>query len=218
MRVAREIDAQRLANGGTPAIGANETGGEDPPRAACGFDLHRDLVVILVERNDAGGEFDRRIGQRAEPLQRDRGELVLLALHHIGVARVVLQPAKIELGDNLAARAVPDAESRFDQAATDHVVDHSELFQHLQGCGMRGRGPRAVVDAAIGLEHRYLEALTGEREGGDETHRAAAGDDDRTFELHAPFDPANVDLRCSSAYRRCTTSGNRHLASTVGST
>ena len=90
--------------------------------------------------------------ERREPLDRDVGELVLLTLHGEWIPDLVLQPAEVELGDDLLGGAVPDAKQRLDQAALDHLVDHAEVFEHLQRRGMGGRRARHLVDRALGLE------------------------------------------------------------------
>jgi hypothetical protein len=110
---------------------------------------------------------------------------VLLALDHMGMAGVVLEPAEIELDDDLAAGAIPDAEFRLDQAAPRHLLDEAERFQHLERGRMGGRGARAVIDAGVGLEQGDLDALAGERERRHDADGPAACNDDGTFGWHA---------------------------------
>src|SRR5262249_14089646 len=102
-------------------------------------------------------------------------ELVLFALHHAGKAGVVFENAEIELGDHLAARAVPDAKLRLDQPAADDLVHQPELGEHFQGRRMRGCGARAVVDARLRLEHVDWETRPRQRQRGDASDRPAAG-------------------------------------------
>ena len=146
-----------------------------------GLDLDLDAVAALGERCHPGRELDLGVGKFLQPLDRHAGELVLLALHREWVGRFVLEHAEIEFGDDLLARAVPDAEQRLDQTALDDLVDHAEPGQHFQRRGVGGRRARHVVDFGLGLEHVHRQPLAGERQGGDDSDRSAAGNQDGTL-------------------------------------
>ena len=138
----------------------------------------------LGERRHPRRELDLGVRKFLQPLDRHAGELVLLALHGERVGRLVLEDAEIEFGDDLLARAVPDAEQRLDQAALDHLVDHAEPGQHFQRRGVGGCRARHVVDLGFGLEHVDRQALAGERQRCDDADRPAAGDEDGTLCCH----------------------------------
>ena len=129
-------------------------------------------------------------------VEGDHGQLVLLALDDVRITGIVPQHSEIELDDDLAAGAIPDAEPGLDQAAPGYLLDQAETFQHLQRRGMRGRCPRAVVDTRLGLEHPNLESLLRERQRGHDADRAAARDDDGSLGLHLPVPLRDEEHAC----------------------
>ena len=175
MGVALELDAERLAHRRAAAVAADQVGARELALSLGALDLHLDAVGVLRECRHPHREFDLGVRERLQPFDRHGGELVLLALHGEGVGRLVLEDAEIELGHDLHALAVPDAEQRLDIAARDHLIDHAEPGQHLQGRGVGGRGARHVVDPRVGLEHVDRKALASQRQRGDDADRAAAG-------------------------------------------
>src|ERR1700730_11489960 len=122
--------------------------------------------------------------EHAKALDRQGGELVLLALHDEGVARVILQDAEIELGDQFAGGAIPDPEFGLDQPACDDVADEAEAFENFKRRRMRGRGARIVVDPLLGLEDLNRNALARQRQRRDEADRAAAGNENGALGRH----------------------------------
>ena len=122
----------------------------------------------------------------AKALDGHIGELVLLALHDEGVARVVLQDAEIELGDHVARGAIPDPEFGLDQTARDDVVDEAQAVEEFKRRRMRGRGARIVVDPLLGLEDLDRKTLTRQRQRRDDADRAAAGNENGTLGRHFP--------------------------------
>src|SRR5580704_11569108 len=117
MRKTFEVDAERLAHRRAAAVTADQIAARDAAGARRRLDLGFDPVVELREIHDARREHHRGMSKAAKALDRHRGELVLLALHDEGVARVVLQDAEIELGDYFARSAIPDPEFWLDQPA-----------------------------------------------------------------------------------------------------
>src|ERR1700728_841873 len=122
----------------------------------------------------------------AKALDRHIGELVLLALHDEGVARVSFQDAEIEFGDQFARGAIPDPEFGFDQTAGDDVVDEAKSFEDFKRRRVGGRGARIVVDPLLGLEDLNRKALARQRQRRDDADRAAAGYEDGTLGRHFP--------------------------------
>ncbi len=122
----------------------------------------------------------------AKALDRHGGELVLLALHDERVARVILQDAEIELGDQFAGGAIPDPEFGLDQTARDDVIDEVQSFEDFQRRRVGGRGARIVVDPLLGLEDLDRKALARQRQRRDDADRAAAGNKDRALGRHFP--------------------------------
>ena len=92
------------------------------------------------------------------------GELVLLALHDEGKARVVFQHAEIEFGDHLAAGAVPDAKLRLDQTAPDDFLDQPSpaSISSVAACVVAARG--MSLTRAVRLEHMHRDPLARERQ------------------------------------------------------
>jgi hypothetical protein len=117
------------------------------------------------------------VRERAQPLDRQIGELVLLILNGEGITRVVLEVAKIKFGHKLADRPVPDPEERLDQPAANDLLDESKVLEHLQCRGMRGCRPWRVVDLAVSLEHVDRQTLAGQGKRCDKPNRAAASDE-----------------------------------------
>jgi hypothetical protein len=134
------------------------------------------VIVELLYRRHAGGEFDARMRMAAQPLDGHVGELVLLALDDIGKAGVVPEHAKIELGDQLAAGPVPEAEFRLDEAAARHLVDEPEIVEHFKRCRVRRCRAEAVVHLRLRLEYVHRNVLAHERQRHDHAHRSAASD------------------------------------------
>src|ERR1700688_818245 len=126
------------------------------------------------------------MGQPAKALDRHSGELVLLALHDERVARVVLQDAEIELGDQFPRGAIPDPEFGLDQTARDDVVDKAQSFEDFKRRRMGGRGARIVVDPLLRLEDLNRKTLARQRQRRDDADRAAAGNEDRALRRHFP--------------------------------
>src|ERR1700730_2429011 len=129
---------------------------------------------MLLESRNPRGKRHGGMGVGLEPLDRHVGELVLLALHDVRIARVIFQQAKVELGDHLAGGAVPNAESRFDEATLRALLDQPQPLQHFQRRRVRGRGARQVVDLRLGLEQANFESLPGEGKRGDDANGTAA--------------------------------------------
>src|SRR5262245_65942840 len=119
--------------------------------------------------------------EAAQLPDRHVGELVLLALHHIRKAGVIFEYAEVELGNDLAARPVPDAKLRLDQPAADHLVDEAQPGQHFQGRGMGGRGAWTIVDAGLRLQPVHRDTLARQRQRGDASDRPTAGNQYGTF-------------------------------------
>src|SRR5580700_8801149 len=119
-------------------------------------------------------------------LDRHGGELVLLALHDERVARVVLQDAEIEFGDQFAGGAIPDPEFGLDQAAGDDVVDEAQSLEDFKRRRMRGRGARIVVDPLLGLEDLDRKTLARQRQRRDDADRSATGNENGTLGRHFP--------------------------------
>src|SRR5215475_903245 len=184
MGVAFERDVERLAHGRASAVRTHEIGAADLAGAVRALDRHIDAIVELLERGHAGAKIHAGMREAAQTLDRHIGELVLLALNDIGKARVVREQAEVELGDDLAGRAVPDAKLRLDQAAPDDLVDEPQLVQHFQGRRVGGGGARAVIDARFRLEHVYGDALARQRERGNDADRSAAGNQYGTLRRH----------------------------------
>ncbi len=105
MGVALELDAERLAHGGAAAVVADQVAAGEPPRAFGALDRDLDTVGELLERRDAGREFDGDVRIVLAAVERHAGELVLLALHRERIGRLVLQDAEVELGDDLVRLA-----------------------------------------------------------------------------------------------------------------
>src|SRR5580700_832810 len=122
----------------------------------------------------------------AKALDRHICELVLLALHDEGVARVSFQDAEIELGDQFARGAIPDPEFGLDQTAGDDVVDEAQAVEDFKRRRMRGRGARIVVDPLLGLKDLNRKTLARQRQRRDDADRPAAGNEDRALERHFP--------------------------------
>ena len=148
------------------------------------LDLDLDPIVVLLETTDARREFDLDVRQHLQPTEGYIGQLVLLALHDIGKARVMLQYSEIELGDDGAAGTIPDAELGFDQTPPGHLFHQSEIFQNLERGSVGGGGARAVIDTGLRFEKPNLQSLPGERERRHHADRAATRNDDGTFGLH----------------------------------
>src|SRR5215475_13529768 len=122
MGVSLEINLKRTAHRRASAVGADQIGSGEPARSLRGLDRHLDTVVALLDGADPRREFDGEVRQSSEARKRDVGELMLLALHDMRIACVSPQEAEIELGDNFAAGAIPDAEFGFDQSAPSDVA------------------------------------------------------------------------------------------------
>ena len=101
MGVSLELDVEALAHRRASAVAADQIG-RARYRCVSGrrLDLDLDAIVVLLEAADARREFTLAFGSALQPLDRHVGELVLLALHDIRIARVVLQHAEIEFGDD----------------------------------------------------------------------------------------------------------------------
>src|SRR6185436_19289719 len=122
--------------------------------------------------------------QRSQPIEGNIGQLVLLALHDIGIARVVLQHSEIEFGDDGAANTIPDAEFGFDQTTPGHLFHQTEIVQYLERGGVGGRRTRTVVDPGLRFEKVNVQSLPGERQRRHHADRAATRNDDGTLGLH----------------------------------
>src|ERR1700722_19088802 len=120
----------------------------------------------------------------AKALDRHGSELVLLELHDEGIARVILQDAEIELGDQFAGGAIPDPEFGLDQTARDDVVDETQAVEDFQRRGVGGRGARIVVDPLLGLEDLDRKTLARQRQRRDDADRPAAGYENGTLGRH----------------------------------
>src|SRR5262245_21333508 len=195
MGVAFERDVERLTHGRASAVRTHEIAAADLAGAVLALHHHIDAIVELLERGHAGAKVHAGMRNAAQTLDRHIGELVLLALNDIGKARVVREQPEVELGDDLAHRAVPDAKFRLDQAAPDDLVDEPQLVQHFQGRGVGGGGTRAVVDARFRLEHAHGDALARQRERGNDADRSAAGDQYGTLRRHCHRPPQNFNPR-----------------------
>ena len=99
-------------------------------------------------------ELDLHIGESAQPLQQKLRGLELFALHHEGMARIVLEDGMVELGDELAARPVPELEDRRDQADARHVISESAVLEQIKRRRMGGGGARIGPQFAVVVEHR----------------------------------------------------------------
>ena len=164
MGIAFELDAERFSHGRTAAVAADQISAGDLPRAFRGLDFDLDAVAALGERCHPGRELDLGVGKFLQPLDRHAGQLVLLALHREWIGRLVLEYPEIEFGDDLLARAVPDAKQRLDQTALDDLVHHAEPGQHFQRRRVGGRRARHVVDFGLGLEHVDRQPLARKRQ------------------------------------------------------
>jgi hypothetical protein len=139
---------------------------------------------VLLETTDTRREFDLDVRQRLQPTEGYIGQLVLLALHDIRIARVILQHSEIELGNDGAAGTIPDAELGFDQAPPGHLFHQSEIFENLERGSVGGGRPRAVIDTGLRFEKPNLQSLPRERERRHHADRAATRNDDGPFGLH----------------------------------
>src|ERR1700688_4977749 len=126
------------------------------------------------------------MSEPAKALDRHSGELVLLALHDKGVARVVLQDAEIELGDQFPRGAIPDPEFGLDQTARDDVVDEAQSFEDFKRRRVGGCGAGIVVDPLLGLEDLDRKTLARQRQRRDDADRAAAGNENGALGRHFP--------------------------------
>ena len=184
MRKTFEVDAERFAHRRAAAVAADQVAARDAAGAGRRLDLGFDPVVELLEIHDARRERHRGMSKPAKALDRHVGELVLLALHDEGVARVVLQDAEIELGDHFAGGAIPDPEFGLDQTARDDVVDEAEAVEDFKRRRVGGRGARIVVDPLLGLEDLDRKTLARQRQRRDDADRAAAGNEDGALGRH----------------------------------
>jgi hypothetical protein len=153
-----------------------------------------DAVVGLRDGLDAGGKAHLRVRQRAQALDRHLGELVLLALDDEGIRRVVRQHRVVEFGDHAAAGTIPELEGARDEAALHHLVQQTELRQHLQRRRVRRRRPRGFIDAFRCFEDANADALLREGERGDDPDGAATGDNDGGFGFHRYASPVPTAL------------------------
>jgi hypothetical protein len=69
------------------------------------------------------------------------------------MTRIVLENGVIELGDELAARPVPELEDWSDEADARHVVRESVLLEQIKRCRMGGGGARIILQFAVVVEH-----------------------------------------------------------------
>ena len=92
------------------------------------------------------------------------------------MACVVLQNGAVELGDELAARPVPELEDRRDQADARHVVRESVLLEQIKRCRMGRGGARIGLQFAVVVEHHDRQATPPQQPGAQEADRTAARD------------------------------------------
>ena len=92
------------------------------------------------------------------------------------MARLVLENGVVELGDELAARAIPELEDRRDQADARHVVGESAFLEQIKRCRMGGGGARIVLQFAVVVEHHDRQTAPPEEPGAQEADRSAARD------------------------------------------
>ncbi len=147
-RIALECDAECLAHGRAPAVGADQVAAGETFAPAATRHRDRDPIRALLDVGHLGRKVETGVCQAPQPRDPQVGELVLLALHDERIARVVRQHRMIELGDHLAGWAVPELERARDEAARDHVVDQAKVGQHLQRRRMGGGGARCFVHLA----------------------------------------------------------------------
>src|SRR5258706_16175904 len=92
---------------------------------------------------------------------RDVRELVLLALHHIGKACILLEKTKVELNNDFAARAIPDAKLWLDHTPADHFLDQAQVFKHGKLSRVSRRGMPTIADTRFRLKNLNREVLPG---------------------------------------------------------
>ncbi len=121
-------------------------------------------------------EVNFNIRQHAQSLQDQLGGLKLLALHHIGKARVTFEQAMVEGGDQFAGGPVPELEDRRHQPDARHVVGQAAVGQKLERRRMGGGGARIGLWRLVLVEQRDRNAMPSQQPGAQQPDRAPAGD------------------------------------------
>jgi hypothetical protein len=83
----------------------------------------------------------------------------LLALHDVGIARVVLEQRVIELRHQFAARTVPELKDRRHQTFARHIGGEAVFREQFERRRMRGRGARIGLWAGIVVEQPDAQTL-----------------------------------------------------------
>ena len=113
-------------------------------------------------------------------LERFLDDLDALALQHIGKARVVLEMAVVELGDQPVLAAVPVMNERRDDAARLELRVKSDPLVKLERRRMVGSRARELLEEIIlaqRLDRAHLDARLRQSERQTKPHRSRADDD-----------------------------------------
>ena len=154
--------------------------GFDHVGAFGGFNLEPGVIVVIADRLDlvVAADLDRcalRL-QLAHPVHHIFFEIILLQVDE-GREFVAVFGQQVEIV-NLAVVEEHLAEVPFD-ALVDHFVTAAEPVEYFQRAfGIADRA-RAEADLVVVVEHDHGHVVLGQVDGGGQTDRSGADDDDR---------------------------------------
>ena len=145
--------------------------------------LDLDVVRRLRRVNHFAIEQDLDARTFAQAFENELRGLELLALHHDGMARVVLKNRMVELRDEFSAWSIPELEDRCDQTGARHIVGKvtvgkAVFGQEIECRRMRRRGARVGLRAAIVVEQANGYSAAADEPCAKEPDRPAPGDQD----------------------------------------
>ena len=173
--LALEAKAKRLAHHRTRAVGADHETGTEFLRRFVAAEIQRDAAIILRNTGDFGREKDLRTGLLAQRIEREPGQLPLLALHAIRVTRRFRDHAEIEHG-TVTLRMQPHLPLRRDQALRDERSSKSDIVKQIERRRVKGRRAQIGLDVRCLLQQRGSDALTRQQQRHDKTDWPAADD------------------------------------------
>ena len=154
---AFEGNAQKPAHGTAPAVRADQEIALEGPRSFGRLRDHLHIVRADAHFHDVVRNAPLRAGDAHQLPVTPARELVLFAVNAVRMARVVLQHAEVEFGDQ-ALLAIAVLHQRKNQPLGHQLRRGAAFLQQLQGRRMPGGSAVFRAQLRVPLEHHDRDA------------------------------------------------------------